>query len=79
MTDPDQARVNANPAQVGVLATIGSVLAAFFGVQSSRVRVRDFSHGSPILFLGVACLLTAALVLLLYGLVQLILFQAGGV
>lgn len=79
MTKPDQAQTTAEAARVGVLATTGSVLAAFFGVQSSRVRVRDFSHGSPLLFIAVASVLTAALVLLLYGLVQLILHQAGGV
>ncbi|MGQ0530609.1 MAG: DUF2970 domain-containing protein [Panacagrimonas sp.] len=63
---------------VGLLTTIGSVLAGFFGVQSSRARVRDFTRGSPALFVGVALVLTAALVFVLFGLVQLILLQTAG-
>ncbi len=65
-------------AHVGLLTTIGSVLAAFFGVQTSRARVRDFSRGSPALFFGVALVLTAGFVFALLGIVRLILLQAGG-
>lgn len=61
---------------VGLLATIASVLAGFFGVQSSRVRQRDFTRGSPALFLTTALVLTAALVAVLYGIVQLVLATA---
>lgn len=64
-------------AEVGLLATLGSVLSAFFGVQSARVRKRDFSHGSPRLFLAVALALTAGFALLLVGVVQLVLHSAG--
>lgn len=64
--------------KVGLLTTIGSVLAAFFGVQTSRARVRDFSHGSPALFFGVALVLTAGFVFVLLGVVRLILLQASG-
>lgn len=63
--------------KVGLLPTIGSVLAAFFGVQSSRVRVRDFSYGSPVLFFGVALALTAAFALTLIAVAQLLVRQAG--
>lgn len=64
--------------RVSLLTTVGSVLAAFFGVQTSRARVRDFSHGSPALFFGVALVLTAGFVFVLLGAVRLILSQAGG-
>ncbi|WP_420465522.1 DUF2970 domain-containing protein [Panacagrimonas sp.] len=71
-------RPAAQAPKVGVLATIASVLAAFFGVQSSRVRQRDFTRGSPALFLTTALVLTAGLVLLLYAIVQLVIATAVG-
>lgn len=64
--------------KVGVLATIASVLAAFFGVQSSRVRQRDFTGGSPALFLITALALTAGFVLVLYAIVQWVMATAVG-
>ena len=45
-----------------LLQVIGSVLAAFFGVQSSRNRARDFTHGKAIPFVLVGILLTLLLV-----------------
>jgi hypothetical protein len=63
-------------ARVGLIATITSVLSAFFGVQSSRARKRDFTQGSPMLFVGVALALTAAFALTLVGIVHLLLGQA---
>lgn len=54
-----------------------SVAAAFFGVQSSRNRVRDFQHGKHWHYLLTAVLMTAALVLFFYGLVQLVLHYAA--
>lgn len=69
---------NAVPADVGLLTTIGSVLAAFFGVQSSRARVRDFSRGSPLMFAGVALALTLTFVLMLATTVRLLMAFAGG-
>ena len=63
--------------RVGVLTTIGSVLSAFFGVQSSNARVRDFSRGSPLMFFGVALGLTAGFVMVLVIIVQLLLRSGG--
>lgn len=60
-------------ARVGLLSTVASVLSAFFGVQNSRARQRDFSHGSPLLFFAVALALTAAFALILLGIVHLLL------
>ena len=62
---------------VGLLATIGSVLAAFCGIQTSRARVRDFSRGSPALFITVAVVMTLVLVLTLIVIVRVLLHQAG--
>lgn len=46
--------------RVGLLATIGSVLMAMLGVQSSKVRERDFTRGNPWLFVAVAVAMTGA-------------------
>lgn len=60
-----------------LLDTVFSVLASFFGVQSEKNRVRDFSAGKPIVFIAVAIVLTLVLVLSLWGIVQLLLKNAG--
>lgn len=57
--------------------TVFSVLASFFGVQSHKNRVRDFSAGKPLVFIGVAIVLTIAFVLGLIGIVRLMLASAG--
>ena len=54
-----------------------SVAAAFFGVQSSRVRRRDFNHGQPMHFIVCALLMTGAVVLLFYAAVRLSLAYLG--
>lgn len=69
--------VPARDAPVGVLATIGSVLAAMFGVQSSRVRRRDFSRGNPLLFIGIGVLMTATFVLTLVFMVRALIAHAA--
>lgn len=66
----------AKSAPVSVWATLGSVLAAFFGVQNSRTRKRDFTRGSPVLFFVVALSMTALFVLSLIGIVQWVLHTA---
>ncbi len=57
--------------------TIQSVVAAFFGVQSSRNRARDFTRGKPLHFIVVGLLMTVTLVGTLVLLVRLILQQAA--
>ncbi len=57
--------------------TLGSVLAAFFGVQSSRNRRRDFTHGRPWVFASAALLLTAVFAGGIALIVRLLLLQAG--
>ena len=60
-----------------LLDTIFSVLASFFGVQSEKNRVRDFSSGKPIVFIVVAIALTVVFVLTLVTIVKLMLKDAG--
>jgi hypothetical protein len=51
---------------------MSSVAAAFIGVQSSRNRERDFSHGRPRDFIVIGLLFTVLFVLLVWGLVSLV-------
>ncbi|WP_435106336.1 DUF2970 domain-containing protein [Arhodomonas sp. AD133] len=62
---------------VGLVDTALSVLAAFFGVQSQRNRERDFTRGNPAVFIGVASVMTVAVVLVLVLAVRLALTVAG--
>ena len=57
--------------------TVGSVFAAFFGVQSSRNRVRDFKHGKPVVFIVVGLIVTALFVLTVLLAVKLAMKNAG--
>lgn len=59
--------------KVGIRQVMGSVAAAFFGVQSDRNRQRDFRRGRPRDFLIIGALFTALFVLAVIGLVQLVL------
>jgi len=63
--------------QPGFWQVLGSVLAAFFGVQSERNRARDFTHGRPLHYILVGLGMTVVLVLVLWGVVRLVLHAAG--
>ncbi len=54
-----------------------SVAAAFFGVQSERNRVRDFSQNSAVPYIVVGLVMTFALVGVLWLVVKLILHAAA--
>lgn len=54
-----------------------SVLAAAFGVQSGKNRARDFSRGRPSHFIALGLMFTALFVVVLFALVQLVLYVAG--
>lgn len=64
--------------RVGVLTTAASVLSAFFGVQSSKARERDFTHGSPMLFVALGGALTLGFVVTLATVVRIVVGAAGG-
>ncbi len=61
----------------GVLAVIGSVLAAGFGVQSSRNQQRDFAQGKLRNFVIGGVIFTALFVLTVYLVVSTVLERAG--
>jgi hypothetical protein len=58
---------------------IKSVLAAAIGVQTEQARVRDFTHGSPAVFIvaGIVFTVLFVLVLVLVLVVHLVLRSAG--
>lgn len=69
-TPPDDQRMT-------LWQTMQSVGASLFGVQSSRNRQRDFSHGKPSHFIIVGLLAVAAFIAVLVLIVQLVLRHAG--
>lgn len=54
-----------------------SVLAGALGVQSSKNRARDFTHGKPSHFILLGLAFTAVFVLVILGVVQLVLYLVG--
>ena len=72
-----QYAIEADPERVTLLQTIGSVLASFFGVQSSKNWARDFTHGNALTFILVGLTLAGGFVLILLTVVRLILRHAG--
>lgn len=63
--------------EVTLLQTTWSVLASFFGVQSTRNWQRDFSRGNPWAFILIGLVATTAFVFVLLGVVRLLLRHAG--
>lgn len=60
-----------------LMQTFASVAASFFGVQSSRNRERDFTHGNPWHFILLGFVMTGIVALIFYGAVHLALRMAG--
>lgn len=58
---------------VSLLDVIKSVMASFFGVQSTENRERDFQHGKPWQFIVVGLLLTAMFLLFVLIAVKIVL------
>ncbi len=61
----------------GLLNVFKSVMAGFFGVQSSKNRERDFTHGKPIHYIIVGLVFTVIFILSVWGVVSLVLRLAG--
>ena len=57
----------------GFLQVVLSVLAAAIGVQSSRNRERDFTHGDPVVFIVAGLIFTVVFVLTIVVIVYLVL------
>jgi hypothetical protein len=56
-----------------ILEVALSVVAAAFGVQSSKNRERDFTTGNPIVFIAAGLIFTILFVLTIIGVVNLVL------
>ena len=61
---------------VSIMQVIGSILASFYGVQSSKNRKRDFQSGKARTFIAVGVLMTALWYLAIYLVVTLVLHVA---
>jgi hypothetical protein len=55
-----------------LLGVLGSVLASMFGVQSSRKREEDFTHGKPSQYVIVGLLVTVVFMLAIWGVVSFV-------
>ena len=65
------------PQGPSLLGVLGSVLASMFGVQSSRKREEDFTHGKPSQYVIIGLLVTVAFMLTVWGVVSLVMKVAG--
>ena len=61
---------------LSIMQVIGSILASFYGVQSSKNRKRDFQSGKAKTFIVVGILMTAVWYLAIYLVVTLVLHVA---
>jgi hypothetical protein len=66
------------PPPPGTLAVIASILAAAFGVQSSRNKERDFRHGNYRHFIIGGIIFTILFVLAVIFVVRMVLESSGG-
>ena len=60
-----------------LLGVFGSVLASMFGVQSSRKRHEDFSHGKPLEYIIVGLVMTVVFILTVWGVVSIVMRLSG--
>lgn len=56
-----------------VLEVVISVAAAALGVQNSKNRQRDFTHGNPVVFIVAGLIFTVLFVLTIVGVVSMVL------
>jgi amino acid permease len=68
VTEPEE-----KPAAPTLFQVVGSVLAAFFGVQSYKNRERDFTAGKPWVFIAVAVAMTLLFIGVLFAVVSVVL------
>ena len=72
--DQDKKDAARAPSFIDVL---GSVLASMFGVQSSRMRERDFTHGKPSQYIIIGLIVTVVFMLTIWVVVSLVMKLAG--
>lgn len=58
-----------------LLQVMGSVLAAFVGIQNKKNKERDFKYGNHKVFIAVGIIMTAAFLLTVVTVVQIVLNQ----
>ncbi|WP_295877630.1 DUF2970 domain-containing protein [uncultured Zhongshania sp.] len=68
MTDSDN-----DTKKPGLIAVIGSVISAAFGVQSSKNRERDFTHGRFRNYVITAIIFVGVFIATVYTIVQIVL------
>ncbi|MEH6557087.1 MAG: DUF2970 domain-containing protein [Oceanicoccus sp.] len=71
-TDKQQI-VDDNDKAPNLFQVMASVLAAFFGVQSSKNKERDFKHGNHKVFIIVGIMMTLTFLLTVVVIVQIVL------
>ena len=59
-----------------LIQMIQSVLSAFFGVQNSKNRERDFKHGKPHHFILIGLLATITFIALVFLIVKTVMYFA---
>lgn len=62
---------------VSLFKVVLSVIAAMFGVQSSKNRDRDFAKGRPAAYIIVGLIMTVLFILTLWLVVKFVLSMAG--
>ncbi len=65
-------RVDRQDKAPSLLKVTGSVLASFFGVQSSRKHEEDFTQGRPAAYIFIGLGATLLFILALWGVVRLV-------
>ncbi|MDH5470002.1 MAG: DUF2970 domain-containing protein [Gammaproteobacteria bacterium] len=65
------------PGTPSLIGVIGSVAASMFGVQSSRKRHEDFSHGKPSQYIIIGLIMTVVFVLAVWGVVSIVMRLSG--
>jgi hypothetical protein len=73
MADPTPPRQQ----KPGFLDIVKSTLAAAIGVQSSKNRERDFTHGNIKIYIAAGIIFTLLFLATVIGVVQLVLSRAG--
>jgi uncharacterized membrane protein YidH (DUF202 family) len=77
MDDQRDNQPDDKPRDLSLLQVAGSILAAAFGVQSSKNRQRDFSRGKPRQFIILGIVFTTAFVLIVVAVVNIVLSNVG--
>ena len=63
--------------EISLFRVVLSVIAAMFGVQSSKNRERDFAKGRPAAYVIVGIIMTLLFVLTLWTVVSVVMNMAG--